>query len=260
MNVDTSAPDPGRMVGIQVSALKGDNFPGVGWGEQAGKHYVTITAEGECQKTAPAERSFWDPLSFREAIRSLLSFSLIKRAAIDNICSVHPLVYSWSRDSMARREGSFFAHGLLSSSPGTRTPMAYNDERYTNYGLAFFEAGYWKGAEQMEVPVMETSKRVLGEEHPDMLRGMGNLASTYWNQGGLAAGSSSLGDDKEGPRGGTSIRADEHGKRHADIHRESGTVEGGRTTGGSYLGDEKESPRGPASRHAESTSNLTHTL
>ena len=220
---------------------------------------MTITAERECQKTAPAERSHWDPLSFREAIRNLLSFLLIKRAAMENICSMHPLVRSWNRDSMAhkqRQEGSFFAHGLLSSS--LRTPVAYNDERYTNYGLAFFEAGYWKGAEYMEIPVTETRNRVFGEEHPDMPRSMGNLASTYWNQGGIAAGCSSLGDDKEGPRGGTSRHADEHGKHHVDIHWKSGTVEGGRTTGGSYLRD--ESPWGPASRHAESTSNLAHTL
>ena len=61
-------------------------------------------------------------------------------------------------------------------------PMAYNDERYTNYGPVFYEAGYWKEAEQLEVPVMET-KRVLGEEHPSTLTSMANLASTYRNQG-----------------------------------------------------------------------------
>jgi hypothetical protein len=33
------------------------------------------------------------------------------------------------------------------------------------------------------VQVMETSLRVLGEEHPDMLSSMANLASTYRNQG-----------------------------------------------------------------------------
>ena len=30
---------------------------------------------------------------------------------------------------------------------------------------------------------METRKKVLGQEHPDTLIGMANLASTYWNQG-----------------------------------------------------------------------------
>jgi len=35
----------------------------------------------------------------------------------------------------------------------------------------------------LRVLVMETTKRVLGEEHPDALTSMANLASTYWNQG-----------------------------------------------------------------------------
>jgi hypothetical protein len=30
---------------------------------------------------------------------------------------------------------------------------------------------------------MEASKKVLGDEHPNTLTSMANLASTYWNQG-----------------------------------------------------------------------------
>ena len=94
----------------------------------------------------------WDLFYFRKGIRTLLSFSLIKKAVIVNVYSMHPLVHSWSRDSMAHEEqqaGYFFAHGLLSSSitfvfvnedyafhrtlvphikAVLRTPMAYNDE------------------------------------------------------------------------------------------------------------------------------------
>ena len=155
----------------------------------------------------------WDPWYFREGIRTLLSFSLIKRAAMANVYSIHPLVHSWSRDSMAheqRQAGCFFACSLLSSSITfvfasedyafrrtlvphikatnrhnalLRTPMAYNDERYTNYGLVFYEAGYWNEAEQLQVQVSETRKRVLGDGHPDTLTSMADLASTYRNQG-----------------------------------------------------------------------------
>ena len=155
----------------------------------------------------------WDPFYFRKGIQTLVSFSLIKKAVMDNIYSMHPLVHSWSRDSMAHEEqqaGSFFVHSLLSSSitfvfanedyafcrtlvphikavdrhdAVLRTPMGYNDERYTNYGLVFYEAGYWKEAEQLRVQVSETRKKVLGEEHPDTLTSMAHLASTYRNQG-----------------------------------------------------------------------------
>ncbi|KAF8253586.1 hypothetical protein K440DRAFT_656809 [Wilcoxina mikolae CBS 423.85] len=50
--------------------------------------------------------------------------------------------------------------------------------------------GRWKEAEELLVQVMETRKRVmetrkrvLGQEHPDTLTSMNNLASTYTNQG-----------------------------------------------------------------------------
>ena len=129
---------------------------------------------------------------------------------MDNTYSVHSLVHSWSRDSEQQREGYFFAHNLLSSSIGLvlacedyafrrtlvphikavsqrdallGTPMAYDDERCTNYGPVFFEVGYWKEREQLEVPVVGTEKRVFGKEHPDILMSMANLTSTYWYQG-----------------------------------------------------------------------------
>ncbi|RDL31839.1 uncharacterized protein BP5553_09241 [Venustampulla echinocandica] len=43
--------------------------------------------------------------------------------------------------------------------------------------------GRWKEAEDLEVQVMETRKKVLGQEHPDTLTSIANLAATYWNQG-----------------------------------------------------------------------------
>jgi hypothetical protein len=43
--------------------------------------------------------------------------------------------------------------------------------------------GRWKEAEDLEVQVMETRKRILGQKHPSTLLSMANLASTFWNQG-----------------------------------------------------------------------------
>jgi len=40
-------------------------------------------------------------------------------------------------------------------------------------------------AEALQVAVMETRKRLLGEEHSDSLISMGNLALTYAKQGRL---------------------------------------------------------------------------
>ena len=52
-----------------------------------------------------------------------------------------------------------------------------------NLALTYSSQGQLKKAEQLEVQVLETRKRVLGEEHPHTLTTMGNLALTYWNQG-----------------------------------------------------------------------------
>ena len=47
----------------------------------------------------------------------------------------------------------------------------------------YYYEGRWKEAEELFVQVIETSSRVLGNEHPSTLTSMANLASTYWNQG-----------------------------------------------------------------------------
>jgi len=50
-------------------------------------------------------------------------------------------------------------------------------------GSAYNLKGRWKEAEELEVQVMETIKRVLGEEHLDTLTSIKNLAFTFKVQG-----------------------------------------------------------------------------
>jgi hypothetical protein len=57
------------------------------------------------------------------------------------------------------------------------------------YGLmgtlasTYSEQGWRKEAETLEVQVMEASKRVLGDEYPDALKSMNNLACTLKGHG-----------------------------------------------------------------------------
>ncbi|KAI4087290.1 MAG: hypothetical protein L6R37_008337 [Teloschistes peruensis] len=60
----------------------------------------------------------------------------------------------------------------------TRMPFVWG-----TVGSTYFDEGRWKEAEELQVQVMETRARVLGEEHPDTLTSMANLASTYRDQG-----------------------------------------------------------------------------
>ena len=53
--------------------------------------------------------------------------------------------------------------------------MSYNDQQYTNFSLAYNEAGYWREAEELQRQVMEIRGRALGEEHLDTLNSMASL-------------------------------------------------------------------------------------
>jgi tetratricopeptide (TPR) repeat protein len=155
----------------------------------------------------------WDPFYFREGIRNLLSFSLIKKAAVSGVYSLHPLVHAWSCDRMSHQQqltSCSCAMDLLSNSitfnfgsedyafrqtliphikatekctTAMGVALCYDDKQCINFGLVFHEAGNWKEAERLWVEVQQRRKRVLGEEHPSTLAIMSNLASTYWNQG-----------------------------------------------------------------------------
>jgi hypothetical protein len=52
-----------------------------------------------------------------------------------------------------------------------------------NLALTYRNQGRWKEAEDLDVQVMETSLRVLGQEHPDTLSSMNNLAFTWKGTG-----------------------------------------------------------------------------
>ncbi|KAF1968774.1 kinesin light chain [Bimuria novae-zelandiae CBS 107.79] len=62
-----------------------------------------------------------------------------------------------------------------------------NDEERLNLAwkcaMTLCSDGRYEEAEELEVQVMQTAKRVLGDEHPGTLTSMSNLASTYRNQG-----------------------------------------------------------------------------
>ncbi|KAF4626630.1 hypothetical protein G7Y89_g11531 [Cudoniella acicularis] len=51
------------------------------------------------------------------------------------------------------------------------------------FGMCLYSDGRYNEAEGQFIEVFKTKKRVLGQEHPDTLTSMANLASTYRNQG-----------------------------------------------------------------------------
>jgi tetratricopeptide (TPR) repeat protein len=156
----------------------------------------------------------WELFDFRDGIRILLSFSLIKLDSSGSIYSVHPLVHFWTRERMSkamRQDHCCISTAILCGSINVSRnttndytfrrkliphinsyrkhvvepdlmQLYFSDEFY-KYGQVFLESGHWEKAEELFVQVMETRKRVLGQEHPSTLTSMANLASTYRNQG-----------------------------------------------------------------------------
>ena len=149
----------------------------------------------------------WDNFCFRKGIQILQSFSLIKRSLCGKFYSVHPLIHSWSRDRLTNTEqyrNFCRAIAIISCSVGYRTEdyifrrrlvphikasyqyaaeMKINEENddsmCSKLALVFKENGDWTKAEKLYIQAMIKRKEILGQEHPDTLTSMANLAFTY---------------------------------------------------------------------------------
>src|SRR3984957_5161987 len=147
----------------------------------------------------------WDMQKFRKMIIEIRSYSLIDFDKENQLYFVHPLVHAWaltmvsnvtlthtctqfilslscdwefkSEDYMFRR--TLLPHVDAVLRGGTATVL-YVANRLQ---LVYVDSGRWQEAEKLQIMVMETTKRVLGEEHPHTLAGIANLASTYGHQG-----------------------------------------------------------------------------
>ena len=65
------------------------------------------------------KRGKWNNFTFKEGVRVLLSFSLIKLVSSKGIYSMHPLIHAWGRDRMSSEDGQKYclmAYGMLACS------------------------------------------------------------------------------------------------------------------------------------------------
>ncbi|KAJ7292146.1 hypothetical protein C8J57DRAFT_1458652 [Mycena rebaudengoi] len=152
----------------------------------------------------------WDSFIFHGVMGELESYSLIEQDRQDDSYHIHPLVQHWSGTTMETNR--HLMQKCVLAIIGLSIPWGYEDDDYkyrhkllqhvtrsidslnreeictfvaTRIGHVYFEGSCWKKAEALYMVVMERSKCVLGEEHPDTLTSMAHLASTYQNQGRL---------------------------------------------------------------------------
>ena len=160
----------------------------------------------------------WDNYIFKQGIQVLLSFSLIKQHSSKSMYDVHPLIHAWERDRMSFEDkqtyclkayvisAGFLAEKFDEQPYGFRRVLVthvraniqhsvmkekkmvdrYFDDAYSKFGRMLREQGYDKEAEQFQIQVLDERSRTLGEEHPDTINAINDLACTYWNLGKYA--------------------------------------------------------------------------
>ncbi|RYN19951.1 hypothetical protein AA0112_g10877 [Alternaria arborescens] len=147
-----------------------------------------------------------------DAIEILDKYALITRRPAESALDIHRLVHQalrkrlqvqgrliqWTRRAITQLLWVFpdDDHGNRSKwrrlLPHTQYALSHSPtddddedrlELASKCAIALYSDGRYEEAEELQVQVMETSKRVLSDEHPDTLTSMANLALTYWNQG-----------------------------------------------------------------------------
>ncbi|KAJ6570583.1 P-loop containing nucleoside triphosphate hydrolase protein [Mycena vulgaris] len=143
----------------------------------------------------------WDSLEFLHVTNELNAYSLISFDSEKKLFSIHPLVHAWSRATVRNPErymstmGSILGMGIsenrteniqlasLILCPHVELVVQMNAKVAlvfrAQYGLIFWDAGKYKQAEKLLKEVLGTQKQLLGENHPDTLISMVNLAITY---------------------------------------------------------------------------------
>ncbi|EUC58653.1 nephrocystin-3 protein [Rhizoctonia solani AG-3 Rhs1AP] len=148
----------------------------------------------------------WDTIKFAEVMTDLTSFSLIDFDRVNMSYRVHVLVHDWAKTVVpqATKLAVESTATLLSLSidyetdnkslafkrqlgPHVSSVLTHNlniGANHANYLKEVYQCtGQWSRVLQLLQPLVRAFKKVLGEEHPDTLTSMNNLAYIYSNLG-----------------------------------------------------------------------------
>ncbi|KAJ7258260.1 hypothetical protein C8J57DRAFT_1472405 [Mycena rebaudengoi] len=138
----------------------------------------------------------WDTLSFSEMAAELQEYSLINQDPNTGLFSIHPLVHSWSRNTVLRMDATQeCAAALLSMSvdwedtlftmrllPHLNTVLQSDSQLAAKfllpYQMIYYHSGNFQHAQELCADLLEKAKSSLGVEHPHTLSAMGYLALT----------------------------------------------------------------------------------
>ncbi|KAJ7452843.1 hypothetical protein FB451DRAFT_1373962 [Mycena latifolia] len=145
----------------------------------------------------------WNSLSFLKLINEIRAYSLINFDMRWKLYSIHPLVHAWSHGTIPQGELESH-HQCMTSIVGMASAgIRWEDKQlaslrllphinsllqggiYTTtyftaeYGSIYYYAGKPREAIKFQLAVLENERSLRGEDHPETLIAMGNLASTY---------------------------------------------------------------------------------
>ncbi|KAJ6456940.1 P-loop containing nucleoside triphosphate hydrolase protein, partial [Mycena sanguinolenta] len=147
----------------------------------------------------------WNSLQFSDLTNEIKAYSLINYNTERNSFSIHPLVHSWSRTTLADPElchscmkdilGMSIAeipeYDLLLSSlrlvSHVSSLMQVISELTTNFQLQYaniyYHVGQYTKAEELQIGEVESCRQGLGDNHLNTLQAMHNLAMTHDGSG-----------------------------------------------------------------------------
>ncbi|KAJ7714259.1 hypothetical protein B0H16DRAFT_1702108 [Mycena metata] len=143
----------------------------------------------------------WNSLKFLDVITEIKTYSLISFDPRTRLFSIHPLVHAWSRGTLSDETP---LQSCMSSILGMHitkipedgiqlaavqllphiillkfvSPDGAADFKRVFWSI-YYESGKFKHAQGIAEQVVEKFQLLLGEDHPDTLSAMGNLAATY---------------------------------------------------------------------------------
>jgi Tetratricopeptide repeat/NB-ARC domain len=190
-----------RLASLGFSAIDGE----------LGQQYVDLP--NWLKQLTKIDGQKWDSFYYREALRPLLRYSLVQPviekwpgASMHNLVQWRATKYMESQpwDSWYLMFMVAVCHQVTKeeSNPEFRRHMVTHipdvsqsylvalkvHDKYRAFvcdkiSHVYHNEGRWKEAEELQIQVMETRKRVQGHEHPSTLTSMNNLASTFQDQG-----------------------------------------------------------------------------
>ncbi|KAJ7921572.1 hypothetical protein B0H13DRAFT_2415300 [Mycena leptocephala] len=144
----------------------------------------------------------WDLLSFLKLTNEIKAYSLMSFDPERKVFSIHPLVHAWGRTIITDLESYHSIMGAIlgmaiSEIPGVDIQLAslrllphvesvlqvhreFSPDFRSEYGRVCNQAGKYTEAADLQKAVLDKQQQLLGDNHPDTLRAMNDLALTYW--------------------------------------------------------------------------------